>query len=143
MLVAAITQDLRESSAFTQREDHFRRVQKQLLVDVASARSRRKHEFILEQLRKSMVTRRIVKPAFGEVLVYEFEFQNPYSHEQVRDSTRVASTPHASVAAFGPAPFVLHAGNGAFKCPCFYLVDPHVPSPNHRRLSCALTSRPR
>ncbi|KAG2438730.1 hypothetical protein HXX76_005275 [Chlamydomonas incerta] len=75
-------QDLRESSAFTQREDHFRRVQKQLLVDVASARSRRKHEFILEQLRKSMVTRRIVKPAFGEVLVYEFEFQNPYSHEQ-------------------------------------------------------------
>ncbi|KXZ51260.1 hypothetical protein GPECTOR_13g747 [Gonium pectorale] len=82
----------RDSSAYSGREDHFRRVQKQLLADVSAARSRRKHEFILEQLRRSMVTRRIVKPSFGEVLVYEYEFQNPYSHEQTFD-LRI-STPH-------------------------------------------------
>ncbi|GIL84279.1 hypothetical protein Vretimale_15928 [Volvox reticuliferus] len=74
-------QGLRESG-YSGREDQFRRVQKQLLADVSAARSRRKHDFILEQLRKSMVTRRVVRPAYGEVLVYEHEFQNPYGHEQ-------------------------------------------------------------
>ncbi|GLC73822.1 hypothetical protein PLESTF_001424700 [Pleodorina starrii] len=73
---------VRQSGYSGGREDQFRRVQKQLLADVAAARGRRKHEFILEQLRKAMVTRRVVRPAYGEVLVYEYEFQNPYSHEQ-------------------------------------------------------------
>lgn len=76
-------QEVRDSG-YSGREDQSRRVQKQLLADVSAARDRRKHEFILEQLRKSMVTRRVVRPAYGEVLVYEHELQNPYSHEQVR-----------------------------------------------------------
>lgn len=82
--------------------DQFRRVQKQLLADVSAARSRRKHEFILEQLRKSMVTRRVVRPSFGEVLVYEHEFQNPYSHEQVGRSQHATLTrPHWQQACCG------------------------------------------
>lgn len=36
-------------------EDAFRRVQKQLLTDVSSARSRNKDAFIRDQLRRNMV----------------------------------------------------------------------------------------
>lgn len=64
-------------------DDPVRRLQQQLLADVSSARSRRKHATILDTLRKSMVTKRTLRPGFGEVIVYEHEFQNPYSSEGV------------------------------------------------------------
>ncbi|KAF5838835.1 hypothetical protein DUNSADRAFT_2093 [Dunaliella salina] len=65
--------------------DEPRRIQQQVLVDVSSARARKKQAFIREQLRKNMVTRQIVKPAYGEAMVFEFPFVNPYSHEMVMD----------------------------------------------------------
>lgn len=69
-------------------EDHNRRIQAQLLTDVSSARRRQKHNFILESLRQSMVVKRTVRPNYGEVLVYEYEFQNPYPQEQVRGDSK-------------------------------------------------------
>eukprot|EP00200_Dunaliella_tertiolecta_P009166 CAMPEP_0202383314 /NCGR_PEP_ID=MMETSP1127-20130417/48386_1 /ASSEMBLY_ACC=CAM_ASM_000462 /TAXON_ID=3047 /ORGANISM="Dunaliella tertiolecta, Strain CCMP1320" /LENGTH=54 /DNA_ID=CAMNT_0048982767 /DNA_START=26 /DNA_END=187 /DNA_ORIENTATION=+ len=50
--------------------DEPRRVQQQVLVDVSSARARKKQAFIREQLKKNMVTRQIIKPAYGEAMVY-------------------------------------------------------------------------
>lgn len=64
-------------------EEQFRHVQKQLLTDVSSARSRNKDAFIRNQLRKQMVQSQVVRPGYGEVAVFEFEFQNPFTQEMV------------------------------------------------------------
>lgn len=53
-------------------------------ADVASARGRNKEAYIREQLRRHMVVRRVVKPGYGEVVVYEHELANPFSQETVR-----------------------------------------------------------
>ncbi|GFR44041.1 hypothetical protein Agub_g5201 [Astrephomene gubernaculifera] len=110
--------DTRQSSApaagaYRGADDQFRRVQSQLLADVSAARSRRKHEFILEQLRRSMVTRRVVRPAYGEVLVYEYEFQNPYSHEQTFE-LRISAPHEVSVLSRQEDYRALRAANARF-----------------------------
>lgn len=66
-------------------------MQVQLLADVSSARGRQKHNFIRESLRQSMVAKRTVRPHYGEVLVYEYEFQNPYPQEQVRGGSAASA----------------------------------------------------
>jgi nephrocystin-4 len=65
------------------REAQYRQVQKQLLTDVASVRSRQKEQAIRDRLRRTMVVSRVIRPGYGEVVVYEHEFVNPFSQEMV------------------------------------------------------------
>jgi nephrocystin-4 len=58
-------------------------VQKQLLTDVSSVRARQKHALIKEQLRRNLVISRVIRPGYGEVVVYEHEFANPFAQEMV------------------------------------------------------------
>ena len=53
-------------------------------MDVSSVRGRKKRDFIHEVLRRNMVVTRVLRPGYGEVVVYEHEFQNPYTQEMVR-----------------------------------------------------------
>ena len=71
------------SSAPT-REAQYRQVQKQLLADVTSVRSRQKESLIKDQLRRNLVISRVIRPGYGEVVIYEHEFVNPFQTEMVR-----------------------------------------------------------
>ena len=66
------------------REAEYRQVQKQLLADVGSVRSRQKEALIKDQLRRNLVITRVIRPGYGEVVVYEHEFVNPFATEMVR-----------------------------------------------------------
>ena len=65
------------------REAQYRQVQKQLLTDVTSVRSRQKEALIKDQLRRNLVITRVIRPGYGEVVVYEHEFANPFETEMV------------------------------------------------------------
>lgn len=71
-------------SAAPTREAEYRQVQKQLLADVGSVRSRQKEALIKDQLRRNLVITRVIRPGYGEVVVYEHEFVNPFATEMVR-----------------------------------------------------------
>ena len=61
-------------------------MQKQLLTDLTSARARQKDSIIRDRLRQDMVVTRVLRPGYGEVVVYEHEFVNPFGQEMVSGS---------------------------------------------------------
>ena len=50
---------------------------------MTSVRSRQKEALIKDQLRRNLVITRVIRPGYGEVVVYEHEFANPFETEMV------------------------------------------------------------
>lgn len=79
------------------REAQYRRVQKQLLTDLTSARARQKDSIIRDRLRQDMVVTRVLRPGYGEVVVYEHEFVNPFGQEMVSGSWGLERNEHVNM----------------------------------------------
>ena len=50
---------------------------------MTSVRSRQKEALIKDQLRRNLVITSVIRPGYGEVVVYEHEFANPFETEMV------------------------------------------------------------